>query len=112
MVPGFISLLTYVTHAISTIGINLGKLDVTWQRSFQEHNKRPSEEADGVLALSAFMLSTIQNPLSRKALVKEMWESGADTIVSNLDLSLKFQGDGYETTRLSLTITHRRALNA
>lgn len=69
---------------ISVIGVNLGELNVTWQRSFQEHNKRPSEDGNGVLALSAFMLSTLQTPLARKALVKEMWESGADTIVSLL----------------------------
>ena len=78
---------------ISVIGVNLGDLNVAWQRSFQEQNKQSSGEGNGVLALSAFMLSTIQTPLARKTLVKEMWDSGADTIVRYLIRPSKSDAD-------------------
>jgi hypothetical protein len=54
---------------------------VSWQKSFQSDDKVPRSKAQDVLALSAFSLSSIPAPLSRKAIVKEMWESGAHTIV-------------------------------
>lgn len=44
----------------------------------------PYVEGNGVMALSAFMLSSLPTPLARKALVTEMWDSGADTIVKFL----------------------------
>ena len=54
---------------------------VSWQKSFQPDDKVARSKAEDVLALSAFSLSSIPAPLSRKAVVKEMWESGAHTIV-------------------------------
>jgi len=55
---------------------------VKWKKSFQEDDIIKRVDAHDTLALSAFMLSTLQTPLARKKLVKEMWESGAHTIVS------------------------------
>ncbi|KAI0348145.1 Rsm22-domain-containing protein [Trametopsis cervina] len=62
-------------------GINLGETAITWKPTLKESHKRPSTDGNGSLAISAFMLSSLQTPLARKALVMEMWESGADTIV-------------------------------
>jgi hypothetical protein len=36
------------------------------------------------LAISAFSLSQIPTPAGRKRMIKEIWDSGADTIVSTL----------------------------
>ena len=58
---------------------------VSWQKSFQEDDRIPRSQAQDVLALSAFSLSSIPTPSSRRALVKEMWESGAHTIVRGSD---------------------------
>jgi hypothetical protein len=63
--------------------VNIGALDVAWQQTLKESDKVPYIEGNGVLALSAFMLSSLQTPLARKTLVTEMWESGADTIVTH-----------------------------
>ncbi|KAH7922862.1 Rsm22-domain-containing protein [Leucogyrophana mollusca] len=62
-------------------GVDLGSLSATWQKTFREDNKIKRTEGNDVLALSAFMLSSLPTPLSKKALVKELWESGAHTIV-------------------------------
>lgn len=62
---------------------DLGALSATWQKSFREDGIIKRTEAHDTLALSAFMLSTLQTPLAKKKLVKEMWESGAHTIVSS-----------------------------
>ena len=58
---------------------------VSWQKSFQEDDRIPRSQAQDVLALSAFSLSSIPTPSSRRALVKEMWEGGAHTIVRSPD---------------------------
>lgn len=60
---------------------DLGALSATWQRSFREDDIIKRTEGHDTLALSAFMLSTLQTPLARKKFVKELWESGAHTIV-------------------------------
>lgn len=58
-------------------------LDISWHRS---HHDRHPQAHDGseTIAISAFFLSTLQNYLKRKRVVKEMWESGAGTIVRRL----------------------------
>jgi hypothetical protein len=55
---------------------------VAWQKSLHEDDKVRRAQGGDVLAVSAFALSSLSNPLDRKVLVKEMWESGADVIVS------------------------------
>ncbi|KAG1754790.1 mitochondrial small ribosomal subunit Rsm22-domain-containing protein [Suillus paluster] len=60
---------------------DLGALSATWQKSFREDDIIKRTEGRDTLALSAFMLSTLQTPLARKKFVKELWESGAHTIV-------------------------------
>lgn len=52
-----------------------------WQKSFKTDDRVPRSEGQKTLALSAFMLTSQPTPLARKAMVMEMWESGAHTIV-------------------------------
>ncbi|GBE77480.1 Rsm22-cox11 tandem protein 2, mitochondrial [Sparassis crispa] len=61
--------------------VDMGGLSVSWQKSFHEDDKIHRAEGGDVLALSAFMLSSIPTTLARKALVKEMWDSGAGMII-------------------------------
>ncbi|EGO05247.1 hypothetical protein SERLA73DRAFT_174300 [Serpula lacrymans var. lacrymans S7.3] len=61
--------------------IDLGAVSATWQKSLQDQDKIRRSEGHDSLALSAFLLSSLSPPLARKKLVKEMWESGASTIV-------------------------------
>lgn len=56
-------------------------MGVFWQRAFDEEDRIARSTGHGTLALSAFMLSSLTSPMARKNLVKEMWESGAHTIV-------------------------------
>ncbi|KAF6754297.1 hypothetical protein DFP72DRAFT_899894 [Ephemerocybe angulata] len=57
--------------------------DLTIQnhKSLLEEDYVPREEGQKTLGLSAFTLSSLPTPLARKQLVKEMWESGAHTLV-------------------------------
>ena len=64
---------------------------VSWKKSFQEDDRIPRSQAQDVMALSAFSLSSIPLPSSRRALVKQMWESGANTIVSISDNIFEFK---------------------
>ncbi|KAI0931449.1 hypothetical protein AcV7_001174 [Taiwanofungus camphoratus] len=61
--------------------VDLGGLTVSWKKSFRDDDKIRRSEGGDVLALSAFLLSSLPTPLARKALVKEMWDSGAGIIV-------------------------------
>lgn len=67
--------------ADGTVDVNLGSLSVSWQRSFKDEDKIRRSDGHDAIALSAFMLTSLSTPLARKALVKEMWESGAHVIV-------------------------------
>ena len=63
----------------------------------QDRVSRASDVGLGTVGLSAFMLNALGNPNSRRELVKEMWESGADVLVSlflfqMLSASLRFPG--------------------
>ena len=59
---------------------------VSWKKSFREDDRIPRPQAQDVMALSAFSLSSIPSASSRRALVKGMWESGAHTIVRNSEI--------------------------
>ncbi|KAG9313997.1 mitochondrial small ribosomal subunit Rsm22-domain-containing protein [Chiua virens] len=59
----------------------LGALQTTWKKSFPEDYCRDPAEGHSTIALSAFMLSAQPSPLARKNMVKEMWDSGAQTII-------------------------------
>ncbi|KAI9444934.1 Rsm22-domain-containing protein [Lactarius indigo] len=56
-------------------------LDISWQRKFQPENIPQAHDGSSTIAISAFFLSTLQTPFQRKALIEEIWESGAETIV-------------------------------
>jgi ribosomal protein RSM22 (predicted rRNA methylase) len=60
----------------------LGKTQISWQRNWREDNIFSPEDARNSLALSAFTLSSLPTDLARKQLVKEMWQSGAEVLVS------------------------------
>ncbi|KAH7915708.1 mitochondrial small ribosomal subunit Rsm22-domain-containing protein [Hygrophoropsis aurantiaca] len=62
-------------------GIKLGSLSTNWQKTFREDDRLPISEGTNVLAMSAFMLSSLPTSLAKKNLVKEIWESGASTII-------------------------------
>ncbi|KAG7099840.1 hypothetical protein E1B28_001648 [Marasmius oreades] len=62
-------------------GVDLDNTNVSWQRSFRDDDKIPRSLGHDTLALSAFNLSSLPTHLARKAQVKEMWESGANTLV-------------------------------
>jgi hypothetical protein len=56
-------------------------LDVIWQRKLLSDNIPQVHDGSSTVAISAFFLSTLNTPLQRKALIEEIWESGAETIV-------------------------------
>jgi len=58
---------------------------VSWQRGFHENDKIRRTEASDTLGITAFTLSSLPNAVARKALVKEMWESGANVMVGYND---------------------------
>ncbi|PIL31515.1 hypothetical protein GSI_06217 [Ganoderma sinense ZZ0214-1] len=61
--------------------VDLGGISVVWQKSFHEDNAVDSVDGSNLVALSAFLLSSLPTHVDRKVLVKEMWESGAEVIV-------------------------------
>ena len=74
-------LLSYHKADLTNSDVNMGNLDVSWQKSFHEENVLSPNEGRNVMALSAFLLSSCPGHVDRKALVKEMWESGAEIMV-------------------------------
>lgn len=61
--------------------VELGGLNISWQKSFRDDNVIERSEGKNALALSAFLLSSTPTTHARRALVKQMWESGADVMV-------------------------------
>lgn len=59
----------------------MGSLHAAWQKSFHDDDAVDPVEGSSVVALSAFLLSSLPTPVDRKILIKEMWESGAEIIV-------------------------------
>ena len=59
----------------------MGDLSVSWRKSFTEEDGQRQFDGESTVALSAFMLTRLATPLERKALVKQMWESGAHVMV-------------------------------
>jgi hypothetical protein len=89
--------------AYNVLGVDLGRLSTSWQRSFREEDKIKRTEGADVLALSAFGLSGLPTPLARKQLVKEMWESGADVIVRDASKSAKRMLTAYRCSSITTT---------
>ncbi|TCD70126.1 37S ribosomal protein S22 [Steccherinum ochraceum] len=63
-----------------TADVDLGSTTVSWNKTFHSAEK-PVRSAGEIVAISAFTMSALPTPLKRKAMVKEMWESGAETII-------------------------------
>ncbi|KAF8079067.1 mitochondrial small ribosomal subunit Rsm22-domain-containing protein [Lyophyllum atratum] len=61
--------------------VDTGGLSMSWQKSFKEDDQIRRSEGHDAVALSAFMLTSLATPQMRKALVKEMWTSGAHVMV-------------------------------
>lgn len=76
-------------------GVNVGQTRVRWQRGFSDTDHVHRSEGGNVLALSAFYLSTLASPLDRKAAVKEMWQSGANVLVSAFAANHDFERTEY-----------------
>lgn len=70
---------------LSVTGVDIGSLSASWQKSFHDDNRIQRSDGTGVLALSAFILSSLPTSIARKTLVKEMWESGAEIMVGPND---------------------------
>ena len=66
--------------------VDMGSLSVSWQKSLKDEDRIRRSDGQDTMALSAFMLTSLPTPLARKALVKEMWESGAHVMVRLLSL--------------------------
>jgi hypothetical protein len=62
-------------------GAHIGELSVQWQKTFHEDDHAKPADGGRTLAISAFSLSALPNAAARKQLVREMWDSGAETIV-------------------------------
>ncbi|KAL1739148.1 mitochondrial small ribosomal subunit Rsm22-domain-containing protein, partial [Schizophyllum fasciatum] len=54
---------------------------VTWQKAHHEEDVLPRSERNSAMALSAFALAAQPNPLSRRRIAKQMWDSGAELMV-------------------------------
>lgn len=65
------------------VDLELGEMEISWQKTFREENMINRSQGQNTLALSAFLLSSLPTPHMKKALVKQMWESGADVLVGN-----------------------------
>ncbi|KAJ7610970.1 Rsm22-domain-containing protein [Roridomyces roridus] len=61
--------------------IEPGPLRVSWHKSFRENDMIPRSDGHQTVALSAFMLTSLPTSVARKALIKEMWSSGAHVLV-------------------------------
>ena len=75
---------SYYAFAYLQLDIPHDSLNIAWQRKFHHDSFAQTRDGSSTIAISAFFLSTLRTSLQRKSLVKEMWESGADTIVSSL----------------------------
>jgi len=75
--------LFYLTNPVlnAVLDISTENLDVRWQKSFREDDKLLRKEAEKTVALSAFTLTTLPSPIAQRALVEEMWASGAHTLI-------------------------------
>ncbi|KAJ7070608.1 mitochondrial small ribosomal subunit Rsm22-domain-containing protein [Mycena amicta] len=72
--------------------IDTGPLRISWRKSLRDEDVVPRSEGHYTVALSAFMLTSLPTHVARKALIKEMWSSGAHVLVI-IDHNTK---DGFE----------------
>ncbi|OSX67019.1 hypothetical protein POSPLADRAFT_1164299 [Postia placenta MAD-698-R-SB12] len=61
--------------------VELGDMNISWRKSFQDSDRIDPSQGGATLALSAFMLSSLSHDHARKNLLREIWESGAGVIV-------------------------------
>lgn len=78
----------FMTERIVFVAVEHGQLNALWQKAIHDEDKVARADGGKTLALSAFLLSSLSTSLQRKALVKEMWESGAEVIVGSFKLCL------------------------
>ena len=64
------------------LDIDLGSRTVNWGNRHDQSKQWEHNDKSHTLALSAFYLSSLKTIASKKELVKEMWDSGAEVIVS------------------------------
>jgi len=56
-------------------------VSLSWRKGWLAEDNVLPTNGGGLVALSAFLLTTLPNSLARKNLVQEIWNSGANTIV-------------------------------
>ncbi|KAF7307293.1 3-methyl-2-oxobutanoate hydroxymethyltransferase [Mycena indigotica] len=61
--------------------VDTGPLRVSWRKALRDDDIVPRSEGHYTVALSAFMLTSLPTNVARKALIKEMWSSGAHVLV-------------------------------
>ncbi|KAL5535734.1 RSM22 [Sanghuangporus sanghuang] len=62
-------------------GSDTAHTTVRWRKGYPEAEQAERTEDGDILALSAFYLSSLQNSVAKKDLIKQMWSSGANVIV-------------------------------
>lgn len=68
------------------IDVKLGAISTSWHKGFSDEHNLIVGQGQRVVAISAFHLSEAKSDIERKDLVKQMWNSGADTIVSSITI--------------------------
>lgn len=62
-------------------GVKLGSRELRWGRGLPSSEFKEDPDANAV-AMSAFHLSSLPDIAARKEILKQMWHSGADVVVS------------------------------
>ena len=62
-------------------GVKLGSKSIRWSKGLPSSEFTDDHDANAV-AMSAFYLSSLPNVAARREVVKQMWHSGAEVIVS------------------------------
>lgn len=66
----------------SSLDVKMGGISTSWNKGFSDEHNLATGHGQGTVAISAFHLSEAKGDVERKDLVKQMWNSGAETIVS------------------------------
>ena len=62
--------------------VKLDGISTDWNKGFSDEYTLSARQGQNAVAISAFHLSEAKNDIERKDIVKQMWNSGAETIVS------------------------------
>jgi len=66
-------------------------MSLSWKKGWTPEDGVLPINGGGLVALSAFFLTTLPNPLARENLLQEIWNSNANTIVRKSQSKVLFQ---------------------